>query len=118
LIILWISILWLCLWFLGDSKQTFYLTLQKNSENCLLLLSTDNKLVGWDPSLKPFPPSLGLTLHCSMLTLNSGIFHLCKHKQKTYLIGVSCDHNSLNLFIFFFSNFLTSWLTAQLLLFL
>jgi hypothetical protein len=59
---------------LRDSKHSFFLTLQNNSEICLPLLSTDNKLVGWDPALKlSFLPYLCLTLICPRLTLNLGI---------------------------------------------
>ena len=58
-------------WFIGESKHIFFLTLQKNSEAWLPLISTDNKLVVWDIVLKlPFLPHLGLDSLCPRLTLN------------------------------------------------
>jgi hypothetical protein len=49
-----------------------FLILQKNSEICLPLLSTDDKLVGWDLVLKlPFLSHLDLDPLCPRLTWNS-----------------------------------------------
>jgi hypothetical protein len=66
----------LALCFLEKKQNTFFfLILLKNSEICLPLLGTDDKLVGWDTVLKlSFLPHLNLTLLCTSLILNSGIF--------------------------------------------
>jgi hypothetical protein len=74
------------LWFSGDSKHIFFfLTLQNNSKICLPLLSTDDKLVEWDPALKwPSAPSSAWTCWAfSGWPWAQKSVCLYKYKQKT-----------------------------------
>ena len=60
-------------WLFGTAS-TLSLTLQKNSEIFLPLLSIDNKIAGWHPALKlALLPCLGLPLLFPKLNLNSRI---------------------------------------------
>ena len=57
-------------WPLGKSKR-ICLNIAKEFRDLSAFVSTDNKLAGWDPSLRS--AHLGFNLLCPRLTLNSGI---------------------------------------------
>jgi hypothetical protein len=104
--------LWVLL-LLGDIKHIF-LTWQNNSETCLPVLNTEDKLAEWDPVMKlPFLPTWAYPCSVPDWPWTQGSVCFCKHQQKSWLGGISCNHQSLHLFISSLSDKL-----AQLLLFL
>jgi hypothetical protein len=99
-----------------DSKHISFFILQRNSEICLPLLSTDNKLAGWDPhpqiTIPTTPgPRTKLLLDLADLELRNLPAFMSKNKTKVAL------QSPLPKAIYFLSSILTIWLAVQLPLF-